>query len=38
MPLAGLNSFVMIWLRSGELATSQAEESVNDAPNPVMDW
>ena len=28
----------MIWLRSGELSTSQAEESVNKAPKPVIVW
>jgi hypothetical protein len=28
----------MIELRSGEFATSQAEESVNEAPKPVIAW
>jgi hypothetical protein len=38
MPWLGSNSFVMIELRSGELATSHADESVNEAPKPVMLW
>ena len=36
-PEPGSNSFVMIALRCGELNTSQADESVNEAPKPVID-
>src|ERR1700761_2027239 len=38
MPAFGSNSLLMIVLRWDELATSQADESVNDAPKPVIDW
>ena len=38
MPWPGSKSFDMMVLRCGEFAISQAEESVSEAPKPVMVW